>query len=146
MPEWIYNDGGRKAAGYKGDTGDCVTRAIAIAGRMDYRSAYNMVSEHASHERAHKQRKGKSSARTGVYKPTTKRIMKALGWEWTPTMKIGSGCTVHLRADELPSGRIVCVVSKHLVAVVDGVVFDTHDPRRGGKRCVYGYWSVPGTR
>lgn len=26
-----YNDGGRKEAGYKGDAGDCVTRAISIA-------------------------------------------------------------------------------------------------------------------
>ena len=26
-----YNDGGREAAGYKGDAGDCVARAIAIA-------------------------------------------------------------------------------------------------------------------
>ena len=28
---WLYNDGGRTAAGFKGETGDCVTRAIAIA-------------------------------------------------------------------------------------------------------------------
>lgn len=59
----------------------------------------------------------------------------------TPTMAIGSGCKVHLRADELPTGRLVVSVSKHLVAVVDGVVHDTHDPRRGGTRCVYGYWT-----
>jgi hypothetical protein len=26
---WAYDDGGRKAAGFKGDAGDCVTRAIA---------------------------------------------------------------------------------------------------------------------
>jgi hypothetical protein len=26
-----YNDGGREAAGFKGFTGDCVCRAIAIA-------------------------------------------------------------------------------------------------------------------
>jgi len=31
--------------------------------------------------------------------------MKSLGWIWTPTIQIGSGCTVHLRADELPSGQ-----------------------------------------
>ena len=27
----VYNDGGRKACGYKGDARDCVARAIAIA-------------------------------------------------------------------------------------------------------------------
>jgi len=25
--------------------------------------------------------------------------------------------------------------------VLDGVIHDTHDPSRGGRRCVYGYWS-----
>jgi hypothetical protein len=57
-----------------------------------------------------------------------------------PTMQIGSGCRVHLRADELPAGRIICQVSRHLCAVIDGVVYDTHDPTRDGTRCVYGYW------
>jgi hypothetical protein len=66
--------------------------------------------------------------------------MKQLGWMWTPTMQIGSGCTVHLRADELPPGRLVVSVSKHLTAVIDGVIHDTHDCSRRGTRCVYGYW------
>jgi hypothetical protein len=33
-------------------------------------------------------------------------------------MQIGPGCTVHLRADELPSGRLVVSVSKHLIAAI----------------------------
>ncbi len=37
-------------------------------------------------------------------------------------MQIGSGCTVHLRADELPSGRLVVSVSRHLTAVIDCVI------------------------
>ena len=47
---------------------------------------------------------------------------------------------MHLKRDELPSGRIVCSLSRHLVACVDGVVHDTYDSTRGGTRCVYGYW------
>ncbi|KKL59947.1 hypothetical protein LCGC14_2210300, partial [marine sediment metagenome] len=31
MMFWKFNDGGRIAAGYKGDTDDCVCRSIAIA-------------------------------------------------------------------------------------------------------------------
>jgi hypothetical protein len=69
-----------------------------------------------------------------------------LGWVWTPTMQIGSGCTVHLRADELPPGRLVVSVSKHLTAVIDGVIHDTHDCSRRGTRCVYGYWQPPDVR
>jgi hypothetical protein len=45
-----------------------------------------------------------------------------------------------LKADELPAGRLIVSVSKHLVAVIDGVAHDTHDPSRGGTRCVYGYY------
>jgi hypothetical protein len=55
-------------------------------------------------------------------------------------MGIGTGCTVHLRDGELPSGRLVVSVSRHEVAVIDGVMHDTHDPSRDGTRCVYGYW------
>ena len=69
--------------------------------------------------------------------------MTELGFVWTPTMQIGSGCQVHLTADELPSGRLVCNVSKHQVAVIDGVIYDTHDCSRKGTRCVYGYWRLP---
>lgn len=69
--------------------------------------------------------------------------LESLGWTWTPTMRIGSGCRVHLRADELPGGRLIARLSKHLVAVIDGVIRDTHDCSRGGSRCVYGYYSPP---
>ena len=61
-------------------------------------------------------------------------------------MQIGSGCTVHLRGDELPSGRLVVSVSKHLTAVIYGVIHDTHDCSRGETRCVYGYWQQPNAK
>jgi len=59
-----------------------------------------------------------------------------------PIMGIGTGCKVHLRDGELPPGRMVVSVSQHYTAVIDGVVFDTHNPCRGGTRCVYGYWKL----
>ena len=81
-----------------------------------------------------------SGARTGVIGQTMREIMDHLDWIWTPTMRIGQGCKVHLRAYELPSGRLVVAVSRHYVAVIDGVVRDLYDPTRGGQRCVYGLW------
>ena len=45
-----------------------------------------------------------------------------------------------LRADELPGGTLIASCSRHMVAVIDGVIRDTHDPSRGGTRCVYGYY------
>lgn len=137
---WMHDDGGRAAAGYTGSTNDCVVRAIAIATERPYQDIYRLVNEHAQRERRTKH-KGISHARTGVYKDTIRRVMESLGWCFTPTMSIGSGCTVHLRDGELPMGRLVVSCSKHSVAVIDGVIHDTHDPSRGGARCVYGYWT-----
>jgi len=56
-------------------------------------------------------------------------------------MTIGSGCKVHLCADELPPGKIIVKLSGHVAAVIDGVLYDNHDCSRQGSRCVYGYWS-----
>lgn len=141
---WTHNDGGRAAAGYKGKTGDCVCRAIAIATERPYQEVYELIEQFAARERATKKRRGKkSSPRTGVFKPTTRRVIESLGWVWTPTMQVGQGCKVHLRADELPKGRLIVSVSRHLTAVIDGVIHDTYDCSRGGTRCVYGYWRAP---
>lgn len=135
-----FNDGGRAAAGYKGTTGDCVCRAIAIATERPYKEIYDLINDMAKEERTGKRKRGKSSARTGVYKQTINKVMDLLGWEWIPTMTVGSGCKVHLRDDELPSGRLVVQVSKHCTAVIDGVINDIYDPSRDGSRCVYGYY------
>lgn len=138
--QFVYNDGGRREAGYKGDTGDCVVRAIAIAAEKPYQEVYDAVNALAQTEPPSKRRRRRSSARTGVYRVTSDRYLTRLGWTWHATMRIGQGCKVHLRSEELPAGRLIVRVSKHMVAVVDGVIHDTHDPSRGGTRCVYGYW------
>ena len=137
----IKNDGGRKKAGFKGSTGDCVTRAIAIATGKPYREVYDEINELAKEEKLSPKMRGSSSSRTGVHKKLQRQYMAKLGWVYTPTMKIGSGCKVHLKAEELPMGRLIVQVSKHLVAVIDGVMHDTFDPSREGTRCVYGYYT-----
>ena len=140
MP-FVFDDGGRAAAGYKGLTRDCACRAIAIAARLPYQHVYDALNEIAEDEKITKRRKRRSSARTGVHKDTARKYLESLGWRWVPTMAIGQGCTVHLRPDELPSGRLIVKVSRHLVAVIDGVMRDTYDCSRDGDRCVYGYYS-----
>ena len=137
-----FNDGGRAAEGFKHKKhcGDCVCRAIAIATERPYSEIYALILHYAKQERTGKRKQRKSDPERGVYRTTERKVMSALGWEWVPTMGIGTGCRVHLRAEELPAGRIVVNVSHHFTAVIDGVVNDTHDPSRGGTRCVYGYY------
>jgi hypothetical protein len=140
--KYEYNDGGRSEAGYKGSTGDCVVRAISIASQRPYEEVYELVNSYASNEYKSRVSK-KSNARTGVRKNTVRKMMQDLGFVWTPTMKVGSGCKVHLVESELPEGRLVVQVSKHITAVIDKVIYDTYDPSRDGTRCVYGYWRLP---
>lgn len=157
MP-FVFDDGGRAAAGYRGPAGDCVVRAVAIAAEQPYQAVYAALSAGSRTQRKTKRSKAKASARDGIYtrRKWFRDYMAALGWKWTPTMQIGSGCTVHLAPGELPPGRLIVSVSRHYVAVIDGAIHDTHDPRRfafdgltdeekdagvGANRCVYGYWS-----
>jgi len=137
---YVYNDGGRSAA-YKAKTDrDCVCRVIAIATEQPYKEVYLALKRLAREERTGPTKWGRSTVRTGTYKETFRRYLESIGWTWVPTMFVGKGCQVHLRAGELPRGRLVVSVSKHLTAVIDGVIYDTFDCSRDGTRCVYGYF------
>jgi hypothetical protein len=145
---FIENDGGRVAAGFKGKAGDCVARAVSIASGRPYQEIYDRLADGNASQRVtrgtRKRNADIKSARNGIC--TTRKwfhdYMTELGFTWHPTMQIGSGCKVHLRSDELPTGRLVVSVSRHMVAVIDGVIHDTHDSSRDGTRCVYGYYRI----
>jgi hypothetical protein len=146
-----YNDGGRSDAGYKGLTGDCVTRAIAIATGLPYQRVYDDLKEcnrkfaesKARCRVAKAIRKRGNSPRLGVNRKIYEPYLISLGFEWISIMGIGKGCTVHVRPDELPKGRLVLSLSRHLTAYVDGILHDTYDCSREGTRCVYGYFQKP---
>ena len=139
---FVYDDGGRKKSGYRGSTGDCFVRAVAIAAELDYQYVYDLVNAYGKRERITKRKRSKSTARTGIYARTARKICDDLGFLWGPTMQIGSGCKVHLRSSELPQGRLIASVSKHYCCVIDGKLHDTYDCSRDGTRCVYGYWML----
>jgi len=154
---FVNNDGGRAAAGYKGASGDCVARAIAIASERPYSEIYAVLAYGTGTQRAGKHGKRPASARNGINtdRKWFKDYMRSLGFRWVPTMGIGSGCKVHLQAGELPLGRLVVSVSRHYTAVIDGKIHDTHNPQRAtivetfkgttiSHRCVYGYWIMEG--
>jgi len=142
-----FNDGGRQAAGFKGGAGDCVVRAIAIAAQLPYLQVYedlhtaNAAYADLRNDKLARRLNAKgASPRNGNHRNVFHDYIVGHGFDWVPTMQIGAGCQVHLLANELPSGRLIVKVSKHLTAVIDGVICDTHNPSRGGNRCVYGYY------
>lgn len=157
----VITDGGRAAAGYSGKAGDCVARSIAIVAGLPYSVVYDRLAIGTGTQRKSKRStpRGFTAAKgINVRRKWFKDYMTELGFVWTPTMGIGTGCKVHLADGELPMGRLVVAVSKHYTAVIDGVIHDTHDPQREaswlceyvdgkmkstkiGGRCCYGYWS-----
>lgn len=142
-----FHDGGRMKAGYTGFAGDCVCRSIAIASGSPYQDVYDELSllqkKFLATRRSKKWNYNNTTARNGIYKEVYKKyILEKLNGVWVPTMKIGSGCKVHLRADELPLGTLIVRVSKHLTTVIDHVIYDTLNPSRKGTRCVYGYFKL----
>lgn len=142
---FIHDDGGRTAAGFKGHAGDCVARSVSIASGRPYAEVYSVLANGTGAQRATKRTPARAkSARSGVNvkREWFKRYMASLGFTWTPTMQIGSGCKVHLADGELPMGRLVVSVSGHYTAVIDGTIRDTYNPHRDGHRCVYGYWKL----
>jgi len=147
MIEFKFNDGGRAAAGYKGFTGDCVCRAIAISTEQPYQTVYDELTARTKSWRTNSNSKQAYYAkpagdypRTGVAMKVIRTYLKDLGWTWTPTMFVGKGCKVHLRKNELPAGRLIVQLSNHITSVIDGILNDTYEDAREGTRCVYGYW------
>lgn len=132
---FVHDDGGRAASGYRGDAGDCVVRAFSILLGRDYREVYDDLAGR------NKEIGRTRSARDGVPMKVIHAFARDNGLRWTPTMSIGSDTTVHLRAGELPVVPLVARVTRHVCAVIDGTIRDTHDPSRDGTRAVYGYWS-----
>ena len=123
--DFNYNNGGSKFKPRK----DCVVRAISIATKQDYMEVlkhFTILMDKPAYR--------------GVPRKIYDLYLKNLGWVWTPTMFIGSGCKVHMKKKELPKGTLIVRTSKHLTCVIDHVINDTYDPSRDGNRCVYGYW------
>jgi hypothetical protein len=172
--KYVFDDGGRKAAGFgpcRG-RGDCVARAVSIASGLPYAEVHARLTEGVSTQRESKKywqvmslrkamgRKVRTrDANDGirVQRKWFKDYMQELGFHWVPTMQVGQGCKVHLLAGELPmQGKLIVSVSRHMTAVIDGVIHDTFNPSRATvyynsdgesyapsirHRCVYGYWT-----
>ncbi len=156
----FHDDAGRSAY-FDGRTGDCVTRAIVLATGRDYKDVYDDLFELAREMHAASRArwaKSNPTPRTGVHRQVYERYLDEVGWLWVPTMKIGTGCTVHLAPGELPPCDLIARVSKHICFVeydadwIPGAsalgtdadhrwkIRDTGEPSREGTRCVYGYY------
>lgn len=128
---WVYDDGGRAAANLSdGPMGDCVTRAIAIAAQLDYRTVWEAMAAFAQPD--------KGIAINEFFFLTS---MADYGFRYHHLTDIKGKPMGKLDLNTIPRrGRFVAVLNNHAVAVVNGIMRDTYDPSNGGKRAVYGYY------
>lgn len=133
------HDGGRKDAGFKGATGDCVTRAIAIATGSPYRRIYKELGDLYSIMTGGLER----SPRNGVAMPVTHRYLIDRGWELWHTPN------AYFTSQLIPmEGTVIAVLPRHKACVIDGVVFDGWDSRKSnrtksGAPKLLGFYSLP---
>ena len=132
--EYQFNEGGRFASGFRGQAGDCVTRAIAIATDTQYRQIYKALSGLT------KVMTGglETTARNGCSKPVAHQYLTGLGWSLVLTPK----CYL---IDAPKNQRIIAVLPRHKVAVINGTVHDSWDSRvsrrtKNGSPRLLGYY------
>lgn len=124
-----YNDGGRAAAGFKGNAGDCVVRALAIALNLDYKELYKKLAK------ANGKLGRAKSARNGVAKEIYEKVLRQYGYRWCQAPKFDGR---KARTTDMRAGVVICRQANHLVTVIDGVAHDIFDSTQ---RMVYGYYA-----
>jgi len=146
-----FNDGGRAAAGFTGSSGDCVVRAIAIATGKSYREAHNALQNGLRHQIEIERRQGleygfahqtkqKPTPLTGLTSKVYGPYLKWLGWEYVHKPPKADGKPLRLQPRLMPKGRLIVQVSRHLVAVIDGVIHDTYYSALRGRRPIQGWY------
>jgi len=125
IKDFIYDDGGRIAAGYKNPAGDCVCRAVAIASGRPYTEVRDRLRRGTGRVRHSKTR---PSPDNGIYIRARwfTQLMTEFGFVWVD------------KADLPDVGRLVVMTRGHAFAVINSVARDTHMRRLADRR--FGYW------
>lgn len=134
---YVKDDGGRQDAGFRGDVGDCVARALAIVLELTYREVYDELNRRVQALppglRDASSKTKNQTARTGLFPSVYGPWLTELGWHWVSAPS-------QLAETALPpAGRAIWCRTSHLAAVVDGVVHDTWAPGERNLRTT-GFW------
>lgn len=127
--EFIWDDGGRAASGFVGITGDCVTRAIAIATGTAYRAVYAELGKASN-----------KSPRKGIPVDVASEYLTARNWT---AEEAGQQLFC---AERLPKGVVIVHLGKenersqHLCTVVDHVIYDTWNAADDDDYLIFQYW------
>ena len=122
IPElgFIPDDGGRKAAGYPEDAGDCVTRALAILTGRDYKLLFRRLADsNAAFGEARR-------ADKGVVKPAYEKIF---AWYGLFRVRLPKGPRPTYAEAHARYGDCIVSTVAHVCALKGGALRDTFDGR-----------------
>jgi len=131
MDHFIWNDGGRFAAGYVGLAGDCVTRSIAIGTGLSYRAVYQELGE-----------KAKKTPRNGLPVTIGAEYLTGRGWQeypghYSPFEYLTGGSQIGIYYLVQEDNR-----NPHFTTVIDDTLYDTWNPAEDEYFMVR-YWVAP---
>jgi hypothetical protein len=125
IKDFVYDDGGRIAAGYKDPAGDCVCRAVTIASGRSYAEVRDRLRRGTGRVRHSKRR---PSPDNGIY----------IRARWFTNLMTEFGFVWEEKGDLPDVGRFVVMTRGHAFAVVNTTARDTHMRRLADRR--FGYW------
>ena len=120
MIGFVHDDGGRSAAGFRGQAGDCVARALALVTRRPYLECYRAL---ADAERAAGRPR---SARNGVHRHVYEPVFAAFGLR---NERLGSGPKPTWSQAHERFGDCIVKTRRHVAGLIDNALHDTADRR-----------------
>ena len=130
MINYIYDDGGRANAGYKGDAGDCQVRAISIITGYPYKRVYDTIAKtfkkNGYAKTANAERIGKAKVGLNTPRLIQDMIFKDFGFT---KVKLGRGTKPTYTEAEEEFGSCIVTTTKHFAALKEGSLRDTFDGR-----------------
>lgn len=130
MYPFCQDDAGRGQSRRPKQSNDCTVRAVAKAGGFEYDMVYDLFMK--SGRKAGRGFDLKSWAKKGVI------CGRKLVWSPLQAVKGQPRMNIAKFTETHKTGTYILRVTKHVLAVIDGVVYDTFESRPD--KCVYGYW------
>lgn len=128
----LCHDGGRKESKRSKQRNDCTVRALAIATGIPYDEAYDLLAAAG--------RKSGSGFNIKKWAPTAS--VNNFGFKWIafPAVSGQRRMNPMTFCKQYSTRTYIARVAKHVFAVIDGVIYDTHEPR--ADCCIYGVWEI----
>jgi len=131
-PYYCHSDAGRSSSKRPKQRNDCTVRAYAIAAGLDYDTAYDELKD-----------AGRGASRRFDWRSFATNKFEWIPFQAVKGLKRTCVATAH---DRTGDGAWILRTAKHVVAMVDGVVYDDTDDAEEiewlENRCVYGAWRV----